>query len=468
MYVILVFLLTFFNIFFVYSLDLPVSRISDDSILRNRLRNSWFLDTPDRVLSQHTRIEFLQTGERVQVSATEGRRDEIIIFLAREQMTGSVSRQNGFERRQTGNFPGWAQGSWILTRNKTTGAGTSIRILLHSNAHTYIQFRPLDSDKALMDAVLYGAYITRSMPFALPPSPTGAAASPSSAFERLYTMPLNDILKLVGDKFPLHYFEPDPSIYRDTWAFVSQVRRHLGGLRWADDGAIDENGNYVFIETLQRQPAAAAGLNCSGFTKWLIDGMLRPITGKRLTIPQLKKPFGIRGSIFTEHWEERWDLFFGLDWIRNLAAEANSVLRSPAYGVLDEFEVRRDNFLFLRRSVNGIFEDRSYPGFLNEVGYGIEGLYPLLYTLAIDEPYTFYLAAVNRERDNPASRQFTPRLREYFHVAALIPYFDEFGIFRVVVFESNAETSFSTFRHRYPAEHHINLVKIPIPARFEP
>jgi hypothetical protein len=468
MYVILVFLLTFFNIFPVYSLDLPVSRITDDSVLRNRLKDSWFLDTPESVLSRHTRIELLPTGERVRVSASEGRRNEIIIYLAREQMTGNITRQNVFERRQTGNFPGWAQGSWMLTRNKITGAGTSIRILLHSDPHTFIQFRPFDSDKAFMDVILYSAYLIRSMPIALPPPLPGAANTPNAAFERLYTMPLNDILKLVEDKFPLRYFEPDPSIYRDTRTFITQVRRHLGGLRWADDGAIDENGNYVFIETLQRQPAATAGLNCSGFAKWLIDGMLRPVTGKRLAIPPLKRPFGPRGSIFTEHWEERWDLFFGLDWIRNLAAEANSVLRSPAYGVLDEFEVRRDNFLFLRTSVNGVFVDRSYPGFLNEVGYGIEGLFPLLYTLAIDEPYTFYLAAVNRERDNPASRQFTPRLREYFHVAALIPYFDEFGVFRIVVFESAAETSFDTFRHRYPAEHHINLVKIPIPTRFEP
>jgi len=89
--------------------------------------------------------------------------------------------------------------------------------------------------------------------------------------------------------------------------------------------------------------------------------------------------------------------------------------------------------------------------------------------LAIDEPYSFYLAAVNRERNNPESRQFTPRLREYFHIAALIPYFDELGVFRIVVFESAEETSFEAFRTRYGrSEHHVNLVKVPVVTRFDP
>jgi len=279
---------------------------------------------------------------------------------------------------------------------------------------------------------------------------------------------LNDILRLIGDKFPLRFFEPDPSLYRDTRTFISLVRPRLRNLRWRDDGAIDENGNYVYINGLRRQPAATAGLNCSGFSKWLIDGMLRPVTGTRLAVAPLSQPFGVRGSIFTEHWEKRWDLFWGLDWIRNLAAEANGILRSPAHRALEEFEVRRDDFTFLLVREGGRFVDRSYPGFLPESGYPIEGLLPLLYMLAIDNPFSFYLAAVNREIDNPESRHFTPRLRQYFHITALIPYFDETGVFRIVVFESAEETSFDAFRRRYGAGHHVNLVKVPVVTRFDP
>jgi hypothetical protein len=58
-------------------------------------------------------------------------------------------------------------------------------------------------------------------------------------------------------------------------------------------------------------------------------------------------------------------------------------------------------------------------------------------------------------------------MRQYFHIAALIPYFDEYGVFRVAVFESAAETSFRAFRSRYPG-HYANLVRVPFETAFEP
>jgi hypothetical protein len=280
-------------------------------------------------------------------------------------------------------------------------------------------------------------------------------------------MQLNDILKLAGEKFPIKYFDPDPQYYRNSRSLVEQVRQHIGDLRFTDDGAIDENGNYVFIETLQPQTLTSPGLNCSGFVKWLIDGILRPVTGQRLSINPIKAPFGDRGSSFTVNWEESRDPYFGLDWIRNLAAEANTILRSPLIRRLEEFEVRSDIFSLVE---NRNFDIINYPGFLAEAGYGFEGLYPLLYTLAVENPFSFYLAAINNEVGAPITPENPrggARLRQFFHVAALIPYFDESGVFRVVVFESAAETSFNSFRSRYPG-HYINLVQIPVSGLFDP
>ena len=438
-----------------WCLDLPISGISDDSLLRLKLKDAWFTDTPNRVLSRRTTMEQLESGERVEVRAVDGR-EEFMVILSRELVRGRLASENNPEqvRTPTGQFPGWAQGSWMMTRRKDNGEGTLIRIFLRSDQYTYIQFRPFGKDKSQLDAVLYGGYIVRSVPVAV-------------SFDRLYTMQLNEILRLAGDKFPRRYFEPDPAMYRDNRRFVEQVRGYLEGLNFADDGAIDENGNYVFIETLQRQIPASAGLNCSGFTKWLIDGILRPATGSRLSIAPLKAPYGERGSSFSVNWEDRRDPYFGLDWIRNLAAEANGILRSNSYCKLEEFEVRTDNFSLVENRTSAI---NSYPGFLEDAGYGVEGLYPLLYTLAVDQPFSFYLAAVNNEIGapiTPENLQGGPRLRQYFHVAALIPYFDEYGVFRVVVFESAAETSFNAFRSRYPG-HYVNLVKIPVSAKFDP
>ena len=433
-----------------FALDVPVSRITDDSQLRLRIRDNWFLETPATVLTRRPAVEQLPSGDRVEVRAVNGR-DEIMILLSRENSQGQ--------------FPGWIQGSWMLTRRRDTGAGVLIRIFLRSDQYSYIQFRPLNADRAQMDVVLYGAYMVRSLPVAVP-------------FERLYTMQLNDILRLAGDKFPSQYFNPDPALYRDTRNFITQVRGRIGELRYADDGAIDENGNYIFIETLQRQ-TSAAGVNCSGFAKWLIDGCLRPVTGRRLSIEPLKMPFGDRGSSFTANWENnpnqgieiplehRRDPHFGLDWIRNLASEANGTLRASSHSTLEEFEVRTDNFSLIENR-NSVIS--NYPGFLPEAGYGFEGLHALLYTLAIENPFSFYLAAINNEigaaitAQNPRG---APRLRQYYHIAALIPYFDEAGNFRVVVFESATESSFSGFNRRYPG-HYINLVEIPVPSRFDP
>lgn len=439
-------------------LDLPISKIPDDSLLRIRLKDTWFIDTPNRVLSRRPSIEYLESGERIEVSVIEGR-EEFMIILSRELMNGNIAIEGNpaYPRGETGQFPGWAQGSWMLTRRKDSGAGVLIRIFLRSDQYTYIQFRPFTADKCQMDVVLYGGYIVRSLPVAV-------------NFERIYTMQLNEVLRLLGDKFPRRYFEPDPFYYRDNRRFITQVRQNLAGLRFTDDGAIDENGYYVFIETLQRQNSSTAGLNCSGFAKWIIDGILRPITGKRLPVTPLKQPFGDRGSSFTVNWEDRRDPYFGLDWIRNLAAEANGVLRSASHRSLDEFEVRNDVFSLVMVNENRNFVTHSYPGFLEEAGYGVEGLYPLLYTLAVDEPYAFYLAAVNNEIAAPvtaSNMRGTPQLRQYFHVAVLVPYFDEYGVFRIVVFESAAETSFNGFISRYPG-HYVNLVKIPIADAFNP
>ncbi|MDR1318512.1 MAG: hypothetical protein LBJ90_02730, partial [Treponema sp.] len=420
--------------------DLPTAKIPDDSSLRISVKGLWLTEIPDRVLAKRPVVHELPGGGRVELRAEAGR-DEFMIILARELTDGAGGTRNA-AGLPGGSFPGWAQGSWILTRRRDTGAATRIRVFLRSDPYAYIQFRPFSEDKSRMDLVLYDAYIVRSLPLPVP-------------FERLYTMPVEEALELAGDKFPRRYFDIDPALYRDNRLLISGIRKFLPALNFADDGAIDEEGRYVYINTLAPQETAgpaegpaprsaensAPGLNCSGFVKWCIDGILRPFTGERLPLAPLKAPFGERGSSFTDSWEERRDPFFGLDWNRNLASRAALTLRSPAYASLEEIEVRVEPFSQLLIRGGNSVSLRSYPGFLANAGYGIEGLRPLLYTLSVDEPDKIYLAAVNTETgpaataDNPRG---APRLRQYFHVAVLIPYFNEYGGFRIAVFESAA------------------------------
>jgi hypothetical protein len=420
-----------FSFFPLAALDLPTRKIEDDSSLRISLRDSWFTEIPGRVMAQPGFIHTLPGGGRIQVR-TESGGEEFMIILAREW---------------NGTYPGWAQGSWILTRRGDNGSPSRIRIFLRSDPNTYIQFRPFEEGKSQLDVVLYDAYVIRSLPVPF-------------SLERLLVLPVEEVLLSLGEKFPRRYFDPDPSWYQDVRSFMDALRERLPELSFRDDGAIDEKGRYVFINTLEPQ-GGRGGLNCSGFAKWVVDGILRPYTGNRLPVQPLKEPFGERGSSFTEPYEKLRDPFFGLDWTRNLAAAAGAVLRSPAFARLEEIEVQNMPFsqVILRGRDGSAL--RSYPGFLKNAGFGFEGLQPLLYTLAIDEPNRIYLASVNDEI-GPA-----PRMRQHFHIAVLVPYFNEYGNFRIAVFESAEETSFTQFKNRYPG-HYVNLVRIPVEPSFDP
>ena len=429
--------------------DVLTGRIQDDSALRIALMDSWFREIPGRVLNKRPEYYTLRGGDRVQVrvETTGQNRDEFAIVIAREQ---------------NGAYTGQAQGSWSLTRRRDNDpSGMRIRVFLRSDYYTYVQFRPFPSndERCLMDAVVYDGYVMRSHPIPVP-------------FERLFTLPLEEILNLAGDAFPRRYFDPEPGMYRDSRAFIAGVRSRLNELFFLDDGAQDENGNFVFINTLTPQATQdrRGGVNCSGFAKWVVDGILRPFTGERLSITPLKAPFGDRGSSFTDTWEELRDPFFGLDWIRNLASQAGKVLRSPSFASLEEIEVRSNPFSYGIMRQNGGSSVYSYPGYIVNAGFGFEGIYPLLYTLAIDEPGWIYLAAVNNEigaPETPDNPRGLPRIRQYYHIAVLVPYFTERGVFQVAVFESGEETSFTAFRTRYPGQF-VNLVRIPINGTFDP
>ena len=414
----------------VFAADVQTSSILDDSTIRVSIQDTWLTEKPSVVMQNRPFFRNLPGGGPVQIRA-EARNNEFSVILARER--------NGL-------YPGWAQGSWIYTRNLNTGTPLRIRMFMRSDPQMYIQWRPLGNDKSQIDLVLYEAYIVRGLPIGIP-------------FERLLTMPVEDILVVAGNRFPRRYFDPDPRLYRNINSFVAKIRSALPSIAYEDDGAIDETGSYVLIKTLQKQ-GEPIGLNCSGFAKWVVDGMLRPVTRKRLSVSSLKEPVTPRTSSLAANFEER-DSLFGLDWTRNLALEAAKVLRSASFATIENVEVRQETFASLIDRTGGRAAIKSYPGFLLNAGFSIEGLRPLLYTLAINEPGYVYLASVNRERGRE------PPQRQHYHVAVLVPYFNEYGNFQILVFESAEETTFAGFLRRHP-EGMVNLVRIPVEGVFEP
>ncbi|OHE68479.1 MAG: hypothetical protein A2Z99_11630 [Treponema sp. GWB1_62_6] len=413
--------------------DVDVMNILDDSTLRASIAATWFSEPLARVLARRAEIRVLPSGERVQVRVEKGPA-EFMVILAREK---------------EGAFPVHAQGSWVLYRRISDGAPTRVRIFPRSDPYMYVQLRSEAGGRAVLDAVAYGGYLVRSVMLPV-------------EFPKVLEMPLERILAYAGDAFPRRYFEPHVQDYADARSLSAAVRGRLGELVYADDAAIDEAGINVPIAD---RPAMGygdkIGLNCSGFAKWVVDGILRPLTGRRLSIDALKKPPLERGSSFSEPFDADRDPYFGLDWTRNLAASAGSVLRGARGADPAEYEVRSSPIVSLRVSGGDGGTSSTYPGYLKDAGFPLDGLKAILYALAVDDPSWFYLASINEDRGSE------PVLRQHFHVAVLIPQFEENGLFRIAVFESTVETDFDAFAARYPGRL-ANLTRIPVETRFEP
>jgi len=426
--------------------DIPYYQISDDGSLRRSLIETWFTMPLSQVLKLQAKLFTLETGESVEVRVERGTSD-VLIILARERQ---------------GLYPGWVQGSWIVYRNLSDGNVKKIRLYLRSDPYVYVEFRPQGSNKSVYDVVAYSGYVVYSRPLPV-------------ILQDIYSFSIKQVLDLLGKGFPKAYFDVDPAMYRDIRSFITQVRQYLPQLSYADDGALDDKGQPVYIASLAPQ-SSSWGLNCSGFTKWLIDGLLQPVTGRGLTINELKQPVGNRGSNFTEPVESLLDPFFGLDWTRNLALQANRILRSPQYANLEEIDVTDSPVTQLLLKKNNKTELVSFPPYLKNAGFNIEGLPALMYSLAVQYPQWFYLISVNTDRSavlrqypsgTPLPSQAGKGIRRHFHVAALVPYFTEEGLFRVAVFESAAETSFDAFVRRYPG-YQGHLVRVPLSQPFEP
>lgn len=409
-----------------------IAAISDDASLREELVPTLFRAPIADALRFKTERRELPDGSRVEVRVERGR-SELIAALAREG-------EGGFDLS--------VPGGWALYRRLSDGEPTRVRIFPSSDPHCYIQLRPDRGGRTLMDAVVYGGYVGRSL--ALPLS-----------FDRAVVEPFRSLLALAGPAFPRRFFEPRPEDYADLRAFAAAVRSRLGELSYADDGALDERGRPVSIATLSPRVDGALGVNCSGFAKWLVDGIIRPLGSERLSIPPLKTPPVARGNSFSEPYEALRDPYFGLDWTRNLAAAAGRAFYGARGADPREYEVVSSPIASFRISGGDGSTALAYPSYLKDSGFPFEGLKAILYALAVEDPGRLYLASINRDIGSD------PRLRQHYHVAALLPLFDEAGRFSVLVFESAVESGYDAFAARYPG-HLAHLVRVPVEGSFAP
>lgn len=414
-----------------FAQEFPVSEISDDSALRAELAETLFVAPPAQALAFRPVRRELSDGSRVEIRV-EGGKGEFITVLARERR---------------GVFSMDAQGGWALYRRLSDGAPTRIRIFLSRDPHTYAQVRIDPNGRAVLDAVVYGGYLVRGCPLPIP-------------FSQVVTEPIAQLINHAGPLFPVRYFQPDPADYADLRALARAIRSNLSGLSYVDDGAFDEKGKSVAIAT-GLPLSVRGGVNCSGFAKWVADGLLRAIGAPPLAIPPLKIPPEARGSASSEPYESVLDPYFGLDWTRNLAVALGAAYRGGPPKPVSEYEVRSVPIAALRISGGDGTLSRSLPAYMKDAGFLMEGLKPILYALAIDEPGVLYLGSISRDMKE------APYVRRHFHVAVFLPLFLEDGSFQVRTFESGVESNFDSFVARYPGLS-VNLMRVSAEAAFQP
>lgn len=361
-----------------------------------------------------------------------------------------------FVNEEAYRFPVYSRGSYVVKKG-TDGIFRQVKIFLGTDPGNFLRVFP-DGDRSRIDAYLFERKLYGDVVIPLP-------------FERVLTDPFSELVRLTGRLIDWNLLAPgtdDPG-YARLGAMADAVRKMLPRLRDADDGAMDADGAFVKIADGMPQPVPG-GFNCSGFAKWIADGMLQAVVGRLFSIEELSaRHTGYRGNRWSEPLERVRDPYFGLDWTRNIAVG----LYHAGFGSGLQRQGLNDAGPEARtaegRSGQGrpgddpeAMDVREVPfaRYVEDVGYAADDLPLVMYYLAVTEPGWFYLASVNKEFGAD------PRLRQHTHVAVLLPYFTAEGRFVVNVFETNREHDFSSFLS-YNREFDLHLVRIQARDLFE-
>ncbi len=330
-----------------------------------------------------------------------------------------------------------AAGGCIIKRGLADGSFLWMKVFVQNDAGSYVRLSPLGSDPAQgrtrMDVYINGEVFQQGVTIARP-------------FSRLLTAPLASIVRLSEGLVDWSLVLPQQRTGGDAEMekIVRTVRARLKSLGDVEDGAMDADGRYVFIESGEPQPGRG-GFNCSGFSKFIVDGFYAPLADRPIAIDALKRRnLESRGNRWSGAFEVTKDPYFGLDWTRNLAGELAAARMGGQRPPVEFADVRN-----VER-----FE------YTEDVGYSMEDIQEVLYILARRSPGYLYLGSLSREAADGSP------VRQHHHIAVFMPYTDEKGIVRIVVMERNRETSIESLKSRYPMDS-IHLVRIGIEGDFQ-
>ena len=240
--------------------DYNKSGVADSSEIRRNLVETWFEAPLSAVRMNRPEIRTNSIGQKFQVRLEESE-DFFSVFVAPyARMEIDVYSDKGKSTEMQEVYPGDVPGSWVLVRDKKSGAPLRIRYYFASDSDIFVQFSPVNKT-GCADFVCYNCYAARGVPTGLP-------------FERFYTASFADIQKWTANILPWQYTQVYKDNYHSSLQMIEVIRTALPDIVFTDDAMYDENGEPVYISSGKKRPvdeedAEKITVSGAGFLKWM-------------------------------------------------------------------------------------------------------------------------------------------------------------------------------------------------------
>ena len=428
--------------------------IPDSSEIRRGLEERWFTAPLSEIRMNQPEIRANDNGEKFQIRLEENDSTFNVFVSPRALVKVNVFSDKGMYTEEQELYPGDIAGSWVLIRDKRSGKALRIRYYFLKNSEVFIQFTP-QGKTALADLVIYGNYAARGVP-------TGMS------FEKFYSASFDDVMNITETKLPWNYVLIDTDMYQSMKQMCAVIRERLPSITLVQDAMYDEKNELVHISTGKKFENIEKSdnsekkllLSSAGFVKWIADGLVEPVSGGLLMRePLIKETVSVKDNGRQGVLSQRYDLFFAMNWVRNLASAVVSVYSGK-------------NYLFNQSgvdvTVNPFASSITEKGVANTVtfvensGYTVPVLNSLLYVLAATEPGTLYFGAIRG-----ADRTVSPEIMAFNECVAFFPYFQDDGSFACAVFMNGREMSLENFLYYY-YEDFVYLTRVKSSERFYP
>ncbi|MGI5172903.1 hypothetical protein H0R92_04785 [Treponema sp. OMZ 840] len=427
--------------------------IPESAFCRKELIEKWFLQSPEILRQSEPESVQNAVGDYFLVRQEEkdGQMEIIVAPLVMQSVMltesegGEAEGQEGSRNLASGGtktseirietWPKDSPGSWILYKDSLSGKNLRIRYYFVPDSGVYVDFFP-GKEKCFADFVIFGA------------TAAGRVSVPVS-FNWFYTASFEDVSRLTRYTLPWNYAKVFSYSYDDVKQMTGLIRS--------------------LVPALHKAPWFATENASLDFLKWIIDGLVKPLTGgitlyEPLVGSTIKKNDGgdtkLKGSLRTIP-----DTHYGpLNYIRNLAAAAISARTDIVYYYdTSGADVKTEAFSYYT-DASGIPRSTGYAA---DSGYPAELLKPLFYVLAVTEADRFFLGAV-RQSIPASSANGQPIEHQVFTAAAaFFPWFDTSGVFHVSVFESGIEYTLDEFADKYRGCF-VSLVRVKASKEFYP